>query len=163
MNGNINLTNIFRRPASAAAFVHGNKNNPLLLGSVFFYKTNLGTVVLVNIEGLPKGQNECSAKFFGFHIHDGTQCSGTSEDEFANAGNHLNPNECPHPMHMGDMPPLIGADGKAFSAFLTNSFTVNDIVGKTVIIHSGVDDFRSQPGGDSGEKIACGKIVSFAR
>lgn len=163
MNGNINLINILRKPASAAAFIYGNKNNPSLFGSVYFYQTNLGTFVLVNVDGLPVDQNKCPSKFFGFHIHDGVQCSGTAEDEFLNAGNHLSPQQCPHPMHMGDMPVLIGAGGKAFSVFLTDSFTVNDIVGKTVIIHSEADDFRSQPGGDSGEKIACGKIVPFAR
>lgn len=56
------------------------------------------------------------------------------------------------------MPPLFGNDGKAFSAFLTDRFTVKEIVGKTVIIHSSTDDFTTQPSGNSGEMIACGEI-----
>jgi len=35
---------------------------------------------------------------------------------------------------------------------------VKEIIGKTLIIHSAVDDFTSQPAGNAGEKIACGKI-----
>lgn len=43
-------------------------------------------------------------------------------------------------------------------AFTTDRFSVEEIVGKTIIIHSNVDDFTTQPGGNSGEKIACGVI-----
>ena len=71
---------------------------------------------------------------------------------------HYNPKDCPHPYHAGDMPPLFGNNGEAFMAFMTDRFTVEEIIGKTVIIHSNPDDFTTQPGGNSGEKIACGKI-----
>lgn len=37
----------------------------------------------------------------------GTSCSGNPEDEFANAKMHYNPTGCPHPYHIGDLPPLI--------------------------------------------------------
>ena len=80
-------------------------------------------------------------------------------DPFPHSGTHYNPNGCPHPYHAGDMPPLFGADGYAFLTFVTSRFTVNEIVGKTVIIHSSPDDFTTQPSGNSGEKIACGLIV----
>ena len=43
-------------------------------------------------------------------------------------------------------------------AFMTDRFTVEEIVGKTIIIHSNADDFTTQPGGNSGKKIACGAI-----
>ena len=61
------------------------------------------------------------------------------------------------------MPPLFGADGYAFLAFVSSRFTVNEILGKTVIIHSGVDDFKTQPSGNAGEKIACGVISTILR
>ena len=80
-------------------------------------------------------------------------------DPFPNSGAHYNPKECPHPFHAGDMPPLFGADGYAFLTFVTSRFTVKEIVGKTVIIHSSPDDFTTQPSGNAGEKIACGLIV----
>ena len=42
---------------------------------------------------------------------------------------------------------------------LINKFTVNEIIGRTVIIHSQPDDFTTQPSGNSGKKIACGEIT----
>jgi Cu-Zn family superoxide dismutase len=41
---------------------------------------------------------------------------------------------------------------------VTNRFSIQDIIGRTVVIHSGPDDFRSQPAGNAGKKIGCGVI-----
>ena len=41
---------------------------------------------------------------------------------------------------------------------LINKFKIKDIVGKVIIIHDSPDDFTTQPSGNSGMKIACGKI-----
>ena len=43
-------------------------------------------------------------------------------------------------------------------SFFTNKFKVNDIIGKSVIIHENPDDYRSQPSGNSGKRLACGVI-----
>ena len=88
----------------------------------------------------------------------GISCSGNAEDEFADALTHYNPNHCLHPSHAGDFPPLLQNNGYAYMSFLTNQFRVKDILGKVVIIHDSPDDFTSQPSGNSGKKIACGKI-----
>jgi Cu-Zn family superoxide dismutase len=64
-------------------------------------------------------------------------------------------------MHAGDLPPLLACNGEAYLAVLTGRFRVKDVMGKTVVIHSRPDDFRSQPSGDAGEKIACGVIREF--
>ena len=79
-------------------------------------------------------------------------------DAFKESEGHYNPNQCPHPAHAGDLPPLLNNKGMAVSVVLTGQFALNDIVGRTIIIHSMADDFRTQPAGDSGKKIACGKI-----
>lgn len=63
-----------------------------------------------------------------------------------------------HPSHAGDLPPLLGNNGYAWSAFLTKRFTIEEILGKSVVIHAMRDDFTSQPSGNSGEKIGCGVI-----
>ena len=42
--------------------------------------------------------------------------------------------------------------------FLIDTFTVDEIIGKTIIIHNKADDFETDPSGDSGTKIACGEI-----
>ena len=57
----------------------------------------------------------------------------------------------------------MGVNGDAFSMFITNQFTVPEVIGKTVIIHAHPDDFHTQPSGNSGEKIACGIIRPTAR
>lgn len=71
---------------------------------------------------------------------------------------HYDPEGCEHPYHSGDLPPLFGNDGLALSIFLTNRFSVGEIIGKTVLIHERPDDFTTQPSGNSGMKIACGVI-----
>ena len=44
--------------------------------------------------------------------------------------------------------------------FYTNRFVPEEIIGRTVVIHENPDDFKTQPSGDSGSKIACGEIKS---
>lgn len=80
---------------------------------------------------------------------------------FADAMTHFNPEDCPHPYHAGDLPPLWGSDGYAFSVFLTDRFSVEEIVGKTVIIHRQPDDFTIQPSGSARQKMACGVIRPY--
>ena len=109
-----------------------------------------------DIENLPK-QNVCGS-VFGFHIHEGNCCCGNEQDPFAGTKGHYNPNGCPHPYHAGDLPPLFANDGEAWMAVLTNRFTLNDILSRTVVVHDKPDDFTTQPSGNSGRKIACGII-----
>lgn len=142
------------RPANAWAAVRGGRENPRLLGTVKFFQTTAGVLVLAEVWGLPETQTGV----FGFHIHEGKSCTGNRENEFADADGHLNPGEAPHPEHMGDMPPLFARHGYAWSAFLNSRFTIRDILGRTVIIHRGPDDFSTQPSGNSGQMIACGVI-----
>jgi Cu-Zn family superoxide dismutase len=53
---------------------------------------------------------------------------------------------------------LIGNNGYAFLAFYTDRFTPGQVVGRAVIIHQNPDDFRSQPAGNAGKRLACGII-----
>lgn len=147
-----------RRRPNAYATIHGNGNHPTILGIIRFYSTTHGTLVVSEVRGLPREADPCLSPIFALHIHGGNICTGTREDAFANAGTHYNPNGCPHPYHAGDLPPLFGADGYAFGATLTNRFTVDEILGKTVILHASPDDFTTQPSGNAGLKLACGEI-----
>ena len=115
-------------------------------------------MVLAEVENLPTEKDKCKGKFFGMHIHSGMSCSGNRKDQFANAGTHYNPCKTKHPHHSGDLLPLLENNGYAFEIFITNRFSVREIIGKTVIIHSDPDDFKTQPSGNSGDKIACGVI-----
>ncbi len=149
------FTNIFN---IAKAHIKGGKKYPKIDGTVTFRETKNGVIVTAKINNLPQSKDRCKGRFFGFHIHEGTSCTGNLEDEFANAKSHLNPNSCPHPFHIGDLPPLIENNGFAYMSVLINKFKIEDILGKVIIIHDSPDDFNSQPSGNSGTKIACGKI-----
>lgn len=154
------LVSALRQRPQAQAVISGSHEYPNIRGSVSFYQTRGGTIVAADIRGLPNPAGRCASPVFAFHIHEGRRCSGSSEDPFADALGHYNPRGCQHPHHAGDMPPLFGVGGRAFQVFLTDRFTVREIIGRTVIIHSGVDDFTTQPAGNAGRKIACGQITA---
>lgn len=142
----------------AKADIRGSKEYPDLVGTARFYQTKDGALVCAEVSGLPHNVGDCRGGVFAFHIHEGTSCSGTAEDPFADVKSHYNPNNCKHPHHAGDLPPLFENNGRAFMVILTDRFNVGDIIGRTIIIHSSPDDFTSQPAGNAGTKIACGKI-----
>lgn len=143
---------------NAIAKIQGSSDFSKINGIVSFYGVNGGFLVVTQINGLPQGEVDKNHRVFAFHIHNGDACTGNEKDPFAGAGTHLNPNNMAHPYHVGDLPPLFSNNGSVWSAFFTDRFTLEEIVGKTVIIHSGVDDFTSQPSGNAGTKIACGVI-----
>lgn len=163
VTGTFDICSVLKNRADAVAFINGSPDYPQIHGRVLFYKIRQGVIVRAEIFGLPKKENVCDSPIFAFHIHAGEECSGNETDPFANAKTHYNPKDCPHPYHAGDLSSLFGADGKAFSVFLTDRISIKEIIGKTVIIHSKPDDFTTQPSGNSGEKIACGIIKPFSR
>lgn len=143
----------------ATAEIRGSEKYNSIRGNVDFYDTYEGTVIVVEIYGIPNEIEKESNGFLGFHIHEGGSCTGNAADSFANAGGHYNPKKVQHPMHAGDLPVLMINNGVAWMAVYTTRFFPEDIIGKTVIVHGMPDDFRSQPSGDSGMKIACGEIM----
>lgn len=53
---------------------------------------------------------------------------------------------------------MLGCGESAYMSVKTDRFSADDRIGRTVVIHSGPDDFHSQPAGNAGKKIACGVI-----
>lgn len=154
----MSLRNLLQGRPDAVAAVRGSAEYPEINGNVLFYQTNAGVVIAAELRGLPAPTEPCAKPFFGFHLHSGGSCTGNEDDPFADAETHYNPDGCPHPHHAGDFPPLLGNHGEALALFLTDRFTVSEVLGKTVIVHAKPDDFTTQPGGDSGERIACGVV-----
>ena len=157
------LDALLRGRPQAWANLRGSALYPSLRGTVRFYGHPFGTLVVAEVEGLPDTQNACDSPIFGFHIHEGDTCTGNLDDPFADVRTHYNPRGCPHPYHVGDLPPLFGVNGYAFGACLTDRFLVHEVIGRTVILHGSPDDFTTQPSGNAGNKIACGQIVGFVR
>jgi len=115
------------------------------------------------ITGLTPGKEH------GFHIHEGGECS---LPDFQSAGGHFNPTKDPHggpgstPRHQGDIPNIKADDnGKATFDINVKGVTLVDkdgapteIIGKALVVHAMPDDYKTQPSGGSGARIACGVI-----
>jgi Cu-Zn family superoxide dismutase len=131
-------------------------------GTATLTQTPSGVLIALAVKGLPAGEP-------AFHVH----AVGKCEPPFTSAGGHFNPAGKKHGMmaadghHAGDMPNLhIPASGelavevqnvaitlekgKPNSTFGTN--------GTALVIHAGKDDYKTDPTGDAGGRIACGVI-----
>ncbi|WP_298924309.1 superoxide dismutase family protein [uncultured Ramlibacter sp.] len=103
----------------------------------------------------------------GFHIHEKGDCSS---GDGMSAGGHFNPTAMPHAAHSaamhhaGDLPSLkADANGVATVNFESTSISVGasvtDISGKGLIVHRDPDDYKTQPTGNAGPRLACAVIV----
>lgn len=161
--------NYYRAPvAQALARIKGGPLAPDLKGYVIFTDVGNGTEVFVEVNGLPNYQRGTKEKDpigpHGFHIHINGNCKvGDESDPFQSAGDHWNPGRQPHGNHAGDFPVLFSNNGYARMQVFTNKFRIQDAIGKAVIIHQSPDDYRTQPAGDAGKRLACGVIQPFTR
>jgi Cu-Zn family superoxide dismutase len=107
---------------------------------------------------------------YGAHLHTVGRCD---PPDFASAGPHWNPTaqqhgkDNPQGMHKGDLPNLlVGADGRGSFEYTIPNASVSgrtqnllmDADGATVMVHQKADDFRTDPSGNSGARIACGVL-----
>lgn len=152
------LWHIFSDVPDATAYIRGSEKYPLIKGVAQFYQQPHGVLMVIEVMGLPTDMKKCNGGIHAVHIHEGEMCRGNETDPFADVGMHYNPGQCSHPFHAGDLPPIFENEGYGLSVFYTNRFMVNEIVGKTIIIHENIDDFSTQPSGNAGHKIACGEI-----
>ena len=156
------INTLMESEPEASAAIRGSSQYPGLSGNVLFYPFWDGSLVFVNVFRLPddakEGEAPCLDKMYAFHIHEGSRCTGTAENPFADAGGHYNPDGCPHPAHAGDMPVILSGHGFALQLFYTNRFTPQEVIGRTAIIHLQPDDYHTQPSGNAGAMIACGEI-----
>ena len=105
------------------------------------------------------------------HIHEKGDCSAA---DASSAGGHFNPDGAPHgrvgagPHHAGDMDNIVAnAEGVArvdvhASGVVLGGGAINDVAGKAIVVHAAPDDYRSQPAGNAGARVACG-VVAVAR
>lgn len=132
--------------------------NSKVTGIVTFTKVPEGIKVVADIKGLTPGSH-------GFHIHQFGDCSAPNADS---AGGHYNPMGKPHgaphmgERHMGDLGNIVADASGTANLQKTDSVLsvtgVNSIVGHAVIVHEKADDFKTQPTGDAGGRLACGVI-----
>lgn len=129
-------------------------------GTVTFTQKGGKVLLDAKVAGLAPGSH-------GFHIHEKGDCSS---GDGMSAGGHFNPAGKPHAApttterHTGDMPMLVAdASGNAALVVELDLMTIgsgpNDIVGRGLVVHKDPDDFKTQPTGNSGARVACGVIV----
>ena len=152
---------IIHEMPAACATIRGSEKFSTIRGNVYLYEIYGGTVLVGEVYGIPEELEREYGGFYGFHIHEGESCTGNAEDPFADTKGHYNPKETTHPRHAGDLPPLLSNNGTAWMEVYTGRFYPEEVVGRTIVIHEMPDDFRTQPSGGSGAKIACGQIVEW--
>ncbi len=120
-----------------------------------------GVLFEVEVTGLPAGT------WVAFHIHETGVCDPAHGHE--SAGGHFNPDKTEHGFlaangpHAGDMPnQYVGQDGTLHAQVFNAGVTLNDgdrsIRGRALMVHAKSDDYRSQPTGGAGERLACAVI-----
>lgn len=132
------------------------------VGSAALMQTPAGVLIRLSIKGLPAGER-------AFHIHGVGKC----EPPFTSAGGHFNPGNRKHGLmaaeghHAGDLPNLhVPAGGELIVEVLNPAVTLekgkaNSLFGPqgtALVIHAGKDDYKSDPAGDAGGRIACGVV-----
>jgi len=146
-------------PLQATAGLKPTKGNKTR-GEADFEQVGDKVRVVVFVEGLKPGQEH------GLHIHEVGDCS--SGDGMSTKG-HFNPHGKPHgeptsaERHAGDLPVLkAGKDGRAKVDVTLDVISIGqgpgNIVGRGLIIHADPDDYKTQPTGNAGARIACGVI-----
>ncbi|MDT8386576.1 MAG: superoxide dismutase [Cu-Zn] SodC [Thiogranum sp.] len=136
------------------------------IGSVTFRDSSeLGLLIIPDLKGLSPGAH-------GFHVHENPDCgpgtkngktvpAGAAGGHYApeNTGKHAGP---AGEGHLGDMPALlVGPDGTANMAMFAPRLQVPDLVGRSVVVHEGGDNYSDKPKplGGGGERVACGVIA----
>lgn len=135
-------------------------------GTVTFERAPNRDAVIVNVSlfGLEPGEH-------GFHVHENGDCGGTKAEA---AGGHWNPQNTQHggldkpaaQRHAGDLGNVTASDRGELDVSVDSDALLENgrlgVVGRAIVVHTGPDDLRSQPSGQSGDPVACGVIRAVA-
>ena len=150
-----------QQPLTAkATFINAEGNE---IGNATLTQTPTGVLISLNLIGLSTGTH-------AFHIHEKGVCNPA--DKFMSAGGHFNVHDKKHGYlveggpHQGDMPNLVVPDGGILGANVFNTavtladgpYSLFGPNGTSLVIHDRADDYKSQPAGDAGSRIACAVI-----
>ncbi len=147
---------------SQSVSITGGDGAPL--GSVTVTENAGGVTLAILATGMPAGVH-------GIHLHEKGLCEGP---KFASAGAHWNPGAKQHGRdnpagpHAGDLANLtVAADGTAKSSIpvagvktASGAMMLADADGTALVIHAKADDYKTDPSGDSGDRIACAVLAA---
>ncbi|MAP55005.1 superoxide dismutase family protein [Altibacter sp.] len=140
-----------------------SKSDSKASGKAYFTEENGIVTFEAKVEGLDPGTH-------AIHIHESADCSAA---DGSSAGGHWNPTFAPHGKwgdaggyHKGDIGNFEADEsGSGSISMQTDEWCIGcgdekkDILGKSIIVHQGADDFKSQPSGDAGARVSCGGII----
>lgn len=133
------------------------------LGTLTLADSASGISISGMLHGLPDGEH-------GIHIHAIGKCEAPA---FTSAGGHWNPathkhgTDNPEGPHFGDMMNITVTGGMATVQLMTQGGTLHgenallDADGAAIVVHAGPDDYKTDPSGNSGDRVACGTIGSM--
>jgi len=153
---------IMEKTKNAMATIN-SKSGSNVSGKVTFSELDGNVTMKAIIKGASPGDH-------AIHIHLEGDCSA---EDGSSAGGHWNPTGEDHgkwnqaPFHRGDIGNInVDSEGEGRISRTTDLWCIGcgdvskDILGKSIIIHQGPDDFSTQPAGAAGPRIGCGEIVS---
>mgnify|MGYP001221630461 FL=1 len=146
----------------ASAQLYSTENTSINVGSADFYQQKDGQISMVMKISMKEKANSSVA----VHFHEHGDCGNKGD----NTHGHWNPTKENHgqwgkpPFHSGDIGNIsLDKNGNGKVVITTNRWSVkegniNNIIGRGIIVHGGVDDYKTQPTGNSGPRIGCGVI-----
>ncbi len=133
------------------------------VGTATLTPADQGVSIKLNVHDLTPGDH-------GIHVHQTAKCDGP---DFKSAGGHFNPDgkkhglESPDGPHAGDIPNfVVDANGKSKATVIAKGVSMGDGAnsvfsggGTALVIHAKADDNKTDPSGNSGDRVACGVIT----
>ena len=149
------LLSVNTHAAMVSATLYSTAKDAKPLGEVVFVDTTHGLLIAPKLTGLTPGMH-------GFHLHQHADCGGAG----MHAGDHFDPKQTNSHQgpygngHLGDLPALfVSAKGQANIPVLAPRLQTSDLIGLTLMIHEGGDNYSDTPKlGGGGTRIACGVI-----
>jgi Cu-Zn family superoxide dismutase len=141
-------------PTAATATLE-SRSNTNVTGTARVTPGGSGVIVMVDVSGATPGEH-------GVHIHDKGDCSAP---DATSAGPHYNPKAMHHgglstpERHAGDLGNMqVDSNGKGLLVVAVPDLTMDQVIGRSVLVHATKDDLQTDPAGNSGARIACGTL-----